>query len=187
VPRRRAVSEQAEDPSGRTANLLGAVALAVTDRMAEWPSGRSATDAAALSALDQFLGRPPIEHLAQVVGLSHSGAVRLVDRLESEGLVRRGPGEDGRATTVALTPAGRREARRVTAARAAVLDDAVRGLGASERDALGLLLGRVLVAMMRAPGATRWTCRLCDLAACGRAAGHCPLEQEARRRYGATS
>jgi DNA-binding MarR family transcriptional regulator len=173
--------------AARTANLLGAVALAVTDRIAEPPSGRSATDAAALSALDQFLGHPPIERLAQVVGLSHSGAVRMVDRLEAEGLVRRGPGGDGRTTTVALTAAGRREAGRIASARADVLRDALRDLDAGERDTLGALLGRVLVAMMRAPGATRWACRRCDLVACGRAAGHCPVEQEARHRYGDTS
>src|SRR5205807_7247716 len=110
--------------------------------------------------------------------------VRLVDRLEHDGLVRRGPGEDGRTTTVALTPAGRRAARRLEAARLEVLDSVLQPLSDTERRAFTSLVGRVLVGMMREPGATRWMCRLCDLSACGRPAGHCPLEQEARARYG---
>jgi DNA-binding MarR family transcriptional regulator len=174
-------------PPGQDANLLGALALAVSDRMVAAVaerSGRSESAAAALSALDQFLGQPSIDRLSQVLGLSQSGTVRLVDRLQHDGLVRRGPGEDGRTTTVALTPAGRRAARRLEAARLEGLDSVLEPLSDSDRRTLSSLIGRVLVGMMREPGATRWMCRLCDLSACGRPAGHCPLEREARARYG---
>ncbi len=174
-------------PADQTANLLGALALAVTDRVAEAVtdrSGYSESAAAALSALDQFLGRPSIDRLSQVLGLSQSGTVRLVDRLEQDGLVRRGPGEDGRITTVSLTPAGHRAARRLEATRLQVLDGVLEPLTDAERRTLSALVGRILVGMMREPGATRWMCRLCDLSACGRPAGHCPLEREARVRYG---
>jgi DNA-binding MarR family transcriptional regulator len=174
-------------PAGHGANLLGALALAVSDRVAEAGadrSGRSESAAAALSALDQFLGHPSIDQLAQVLGLSQSGTVRLVDRLEGDGLVQRGAGEDGRITTVSLTPAGHRAAHRLEAARLEVLDGVLEPLTVSERRSFSALLGRILVGMMREPGATRWICRLCDLSACGRPAGHCPLEREARLRYG---
>jgi DNA-binding MarR family transcriptional regulator len=174
-------------PVGQTANLLGALALAVSDRVAEAVvdgSGRSASAVAALSALDQFLGQPSIDLLSRVLGLSQSGTVRLVDRLEQDGLVQRGQGVDGRTTTVLLTPAGRRVARRLDATRLDVLDAVLDPLTDSERQTFSALVGRVLVGMMREPGATRWMCRLCDLSACGRPAGHCPLEQEARARYG---
>jgi DNA-binding MarR family transcriptional regulator len=173
--------------AGRTANLLGAVALAVRDRMVEAVAERPGdpeTAAAALSALDQFLVRPSIDQLSQVVGLSQSGAVRLVDRLRDDGLVRRSPGADGRTTAVSLTPAGRRAARQLERSRLQSLDAALQPLSAGERETLAALLSRVLVGMMREPGATRWMCRLCDLAACGRAAGDCPVEREAHGRYG---
>jgi DNA-binding MarR family transcriptional regulator len=176
-----------EAPAGHGANLLGALALAVSDRVTESVadrSGRSESAVAALSALDQFLGEPSIDLLAQVLGLSQSGTVRLVDRLESDGLVRRGSGEDGRITTVLLTAAGRRAARRVEGTRLQVLDALLDPLTDAERRTLSALVGRVLVGMMREPGATRWMCRLCDLSACGRPAGYCPLEREARVRYG---
>jgi DNA-binding MarR family transcriptional regulator len=163
------------------------MALAVSDRVDEVVadrSGRSESAAAALSALDQFLGQPSIDLLSQVLGLSQSGTVRLVDRLEQDGLVRRGPGFDGRTTTVLLTAAGRRAARRLEEARLKVLDGVLEPLTDAEQQTFARLLGRILVGMMREPGATRWMCRLCDLSACGRPAGHCPLEQEARVRYG---
>ncbi len=173
-------------PHGNAANLLGALALAVCDRLAamENASGLSATAAAALSALDQFLDRPSIDRLSAVVGLSQSGGVRLVDRLEGDHLVKRGSAPDGRMATVRLTPAGRRAARKAQAERMRMLQEALAPLDSDERALLAILLGRILVGQMRGPGATRWICRRCDLAACGRATGHCPVEREARARYG---
>ena len=177
-------------PARQPANLLGALALAVSDRMAEEMadrSGHSDTAAAALSALDEFLGQPSIELLARVVGLSHSGTVRLVDRLERDGLVRRRSGLDRRATNVSLTAAGRRAARRIQKSRLEALDAILDPLSNSERATFTVLAGRILVGMMREPDATRWICRLCDLSACGRPDGHCPIEHEARSRYGTTA
>ena len=174
-------------PAGHAANLLGALALGVTDRTGDAvaaASDHSQTAAAALSALHQFLDGPTIDRLAQVVGLTQSGAVRLVDRLERDGYVRRGPGADGRSTSVILTSSGHRAAERVEAVRLRVLEDVLDPLTVGERQTLADLIGRVLVGMIREPGATRWTCRLCDLSACGRPAGYCPIEREARARYG---
>ena len=170
-----------------TANLLGAVALALADRTAEAVSGAggSATsDAVALSALHHFLDQTSIDVLAQVLGLTHSGAVRLVDRLAAAGLVTRGPGADNRTTAVLLTLRGRARARTVSKARAQVLNDALAGLPAEERHTLDRLIGVVLAGLIREPGATRWICRLCDTDACGRSAGRCPVAQQARRRQG---
>jgi DNA-binding MarR family transcriptional regulator len=171
----------------RTANLLGALATALVDRCvlaAAEASGYSESDAAALSAIHQFLGGTSIDLLASVLGLSQSGTVRVVNRLEGQGLLQRGPGRDGRVTSVLPTPAGERAARRIEATRLRLLKAALEPLDPPEQEALAALVGKVLVGMMREPGATRWTCRLCDLAACGRRSGHCPVEQAARSRYG---
>lgn len=170
-----------------TANLLGALALVVTDRVADavTETGPSATAAAALSALHQFLDTPTIDQLSQVLGLSHSGTVRLVDRLEQDGHLRRRPGVDGRSTALVLSAAGRRLAGRIARARGEVLGGTLAALSEAERDTLDELVGRLLVEMMREPGAARWMCRMCDLGACGRAEGRCPVEREATARYGA--
>jgi DNA-binding MarR family transcriptional regulator len=182
------LASESSAPTDRehTANLLGALALVITDRVADAVSdvGPSATAAAALSALHQFLDTPTIDRLAQVLGLSHSGTVRLVDRLERDGHVRRRPGQDARSTALTLTASGRRLAGRISGARGRVLAEALDTLTDAERATLDALAARLLVGLMRGPGATRWMCRMCDLAACGRSAGHCPVEREAVARYG---
>lgn len=171
----------------RTANLLGAVALAVTDQtttaMTE-VAGHATSAAAALSALDQFLDRPTIDRLRSVLGLTPSGTVRLVDRLAEQGYVTRGPGADGRTRSVALTRKGKRAAARITAARSAVLAQSLARLSATEVATLHTLLGRVVEGLVRhnldRPGQQGWLCRLCDLTACGRADGACPTANIAR-------
>jgi DNA-binding MarR family transcriptional regulator len=167
------------DDAAHAANVVGALALVLADRMTDEVGAAAAqapSGAAALSALRHFLpADPTVDLVRQVLGLTHSGTVRLVDRLEAAGQVRRRPGEDGRSTAVQLTAAGRRAADRVTAARGSVLQDALAVLDPAEREQLEDLAGRVLVGLRRGPGATRWTCRLCDTTACGRLAGECPV------------
>jgi len=170
----------------RAANLLGALALAVSDRAADAVSaaaGRSESAAAALSALLHFLDRPTIDRLRQVLGLTSSGTVRLVDRLEESGYVRRGPGEDARSTSIMLTEAGAAAAEQVSAARTAVLLRSMSVLSDEERAAFEHLIGKMLTGMIRPPGATRWTCRLCDIGVCRGAPGGCPVGNAARQRY----
>ncbi len=174
----------------REANVLGALALVVADRVAaatEAATGQSASAAAALSALYQFLDRPTLDRLRQVLGLTPSGAVRLVDRLAEAGLVTRGPGADGRTRAVALTRKGRALAERVCAARAGVLRDAVADLSTHDRKALHALLGRVMAGIVRDKQGGAWICRLCDLKACGRDEGDCPAANAAAAKYGPPS
>jgi len=147
------------------------------------PAGLATSDAVALSALHHFLDRPSIDMLAKVLGLTHSGGVRLVDRLVAAGLVTREAGGDSRTAALALTAEGNELARVVTEARARVLRDALAALSVADRHALDALLGAVLAGLVREPGATRWICRLCDTDACGRSTGQCPVAREARRRY----
>jgi DNA-binding IclR family transcriptional regulator len=119
-----------------------------------------------------------------VLGLTPSGAVRLLDRLQAAGYVTRRPGRDGRSVSVRLTASGRRAARRVSAARAEVLTNALSDLEPAERAHLDELISRVLIGQMRGPGATRYMCRLCDMDACGRDEGRCPVANAARERWG---
>lgn len=167
------------------ANVLGALALVVTDLTAEraaTAAGQSPSAAAALTALDQFLDRPTIDRLRQVLGLTPSGAVRLVDRLAQAGLVTRGPGADGRSRSVQLTPRGRRVAGRIAAARAELLTGALAGLSPRQRETLGELLGAVMANVVRGKDGGAWICRMCDLTACGHAAGRCPTAVAAAER-----
>jgi DNA-binding MarR family transcriptional regulator len=177
-------SPDGADPA-RAANVLGALALVLTDRMADAVEGAASqaeSGATALSALVHVLPPDPtIDLLRQVLGLTHSGTVRLVDRLEAAGQVRRVAGRDGRSTAVRLTAAGRRAAGKVTRGRAGELHAAMQVLTGDEQEQLADLAGRVLVGLRR-DGARgrerpveRWTCRLCDTTACGRLQGRCPV------------
>lgn len=162
----------------RIANLLGALSLVVADRMTDALTdacGQSFTASAALSAMVHFLDRPSVDQLRQVLGLTPSGTVRLVDRLEASGFVTRGPGVDGRSTALELTDQGRTVAEAVSTARADLLVDLVASLPADQQAGFDQIAKALLVSMKRGPGATRWICRVCDTQACGREHGLCPF------------
>ena len=170
------------------ANVVGALSLVIADQAADAvasAAGRSESAAAALSALLHFLDRPSVDLLRQVLGLTSSGTVRLVDRLAESGYVRREAGPDGRTTCVVLTEAGWQTATRVSQARAAVLHKSLAVLTPAERAAFAELAGKVLVGMMRGPGAARWICRLCDTGTCRGSESGCPVGTAARARYAA--
>jgi len=172
------------------ANLLGALALVVSDEMgrtvvtAGEQSGGSVTDAATLAALTQFLDGATLDRMHEVLGLTPSGAVRLVDRLAAAGLVTRATGSDRRSRSVRLTESGSDRAREVHAARSAYLARLLDGLADDEVGQLRGLLGRVLANVVEAKAGGAWTCRLCDLTACGRSVGRCPAANAARAKYG---
>ena len=163
------------------ANRVGALATAIEDRVTEAvaeATGMATTSTTALSALHHFLEAPSVELLRQVLGLTHSGAVRLVDRLERDGYVERRAGPDSRTISVSITPAGRRVARRASTARDRVVVGALAPLSTGEIAAVDRLLGRVLRGMKRGDGATSWICRRCHTDVCGVERGECPLADE---------
>ena len=174
------------DAQRALANVLGALALVVTDELGRSVTEDvgSVTDAAALSALAQFLDGATVDRVHQTLGLTPSGAVRLVDRLEGAGLVTRAPGPDRRSRAVLLTDAGRERAGAVGEARSAYLAGLVGALEPAEVEVLRGLLAKVMAAVVGAKNGGAWTCRLCDLTACRRAQGECPAQNAAQARFG---
>jgi len=174
----------------RDANVLGALALVVADQTSAAiaaASGQSVSGAAALSALHQFLDRPSLDRLRRVLGLTPSGAVRLVDRLVASGLVTRGPGTDGRSRSLVLTPQGRRAAERIVAARANALRELLQRLSPEQRAALSALLDALMEGAVAGKDGGAWICRLCDLGACKRDEGRCPAANAAAAEYGSSN
>jgi MarR family transcriptional regulator, negative regulator of the multidrug operon emrRAB len=164
--------------STRTANLLGAHALVVADRM-RLAAGMELSSAAVLSALETFADGASIDQLRRVLGLSHSGGVRIVTRLASQGLVAREPDPaDRRAVRLHLTAEGRRAARRVLAARKETLAGLLAPLGTRETADLERLLERLLAAVTDDREAANRICRLCDPDVCGHP-DRCPVTQAA--------
>ncbi len=168
--------------SARDANLLGALGLALADRLAEVsvPEAGGTAAQAVVWLYGRGAGRA-IDALAGTVALSHSGTVRLVDRLEADGLVERRRGADQRSTALFLTPAGRRVARRLITKRAAEMQSVLNVLTVDQQAALAGLAESILGELGRAPDAEPRLCRLCDLEACGRTRGDCPVAPRRRR------
>jgi DNA-binding MarR family transcriptional regulator len=158
----------------RTGNLLGALALTLTDQMA------TGSDAAALITLRNYAEGEPLDLLRRALALSHPGVVRLADRLERRGLVERRRSErDGRAVALGLTSAGRRAADETQTARAAAIDAALAALRPSERTALNGMLERMLAAHTTDATASLVICRLCEPDVCGHPQ-RCPVTQAAQ-------
>jgi MarR family transcriptional regulator, negative regulator of the multidrug operon emrRAB len=164
--------------SERAANLLGAHALVATDRMRR-ATGMELSSAAVLSALETFADGASIDELRRVLGLSHSGGVRIVNRLAARGLVAREPDpEDRRTVRLHLTAEGRRSARRVIAARQEALGELLGPLGRRETAELERLLERLLAAVTHDREAANRICRLCEPDVCGHP-DRCPVTQAA--------
>jgi len=180
---------QRTDP--RLVNLVGAWTLGMADAIkdaTEAAAGMTGAAPAALVALREFLGGRTTEDLAQAVGITHSGAVRLINRLVEAGLVERRPGPDGRSGSIVLTARGRALSRKVGGSRAEAIEAALEGLDGDDGQALlrlvegltaGITLSRVRARARRDEPAA-WLCRLCDFGACGRPEGRCPAASIAR-------
>lgn len=164
----------------RTANLLGAAALAVTDLAlsgATDAAGVSASGAAALVSLSAADGLSVTE-LGRRVGLSQSAAARMVDSLEASQLAARHSGV-GRTVIVKPTTAGRRVARDLLAARSAPLTDVLAVLDDDEQETLTWLLTKMLTRLYGEVGNAQLLCRMCDRASCLHNA-ECPVGQAER-------
>src|SRR4051794_37540056 len=175
----------------RLGNLLASLSLNLADEgraALEEAAGLSGAATEALLALQEFLGGAHVARLADVLGLTHSGAVRLVTQLEREGLAVRRTGEDRRRVEVELTDEGRRRAGAAREARDAVVRQATSGLDAAEAATLEALLAKLVSARVesriearRSGQGSAWWCRTCDFAACGRPEGRCPARVTAAR------
>jgi MarR family transcriptional repressor of emrRAB len=170
----------------RVANRLGAAAVTLSDAIreaTEVATGMRGGLPAALVSLREWADGSSVDVLAEAMRVSHSRAVRVVDRLEAAGLARREPDpSDRRRALVRLEPAGRELAERALDSRSRVLHSAVAELDASDVRHLERLLGALLDATTVDVRAARGTCRLCDAHACGHYEGICPVSRAADRR-----
>ncbi|MEO1023888.1 MAG: MarR family transcriptional regulator [Bacteroidota bacterium] len=152
----------------RTTNLLGALALAISDRIETQIKDqfdRSGTSAAALVFLGYIPGLP-VEVLRQVLHRSHPGTVRLIDRLEKDGLVKRLKTDDGRAVALHITEKGEEVRSCLLKSRSHTLEGALENLTAEERVTFGTLMAKVLSNLPDTEVEKHHICRLCAVDLC---------------------
>ena len=157
-------------------NVVGALALAIGDHLLA-AAGADEPEAAAVALIGHVPGLS-IDGLRRALGLSHPGAVRLVDRLAAGGLAtRERAGRDRRAVTLMLTEAGQARCRAILARRQGALTDALATLDEADRQALGRIADTLLGVLPTGVTDAYRICRLCDPAACA----DCPVEASGRR------
>lgn len=152
----------------RTANLLGAVGLAIADRIEETARdilSRAGETPAALVVIGYGLG-PSNDQLRRILGLSHPGSVRLVDRLVADGLVERRGGRDKRAIALYLTEGGAALREELLRGRLAAIRPLLAPLTEAEQETFAALLHKVLSSMGTTDRERRTLCRLCDDRVC---------------------
>lgn len=159
----------------RTANLLGALGLALADAQTSQlatSSGLAPTDAAAVNAVGLEPGCS-IGTVRVALGITHPGTVRTIDRLVATGLVERRAGVDGRTVSLHLTEAGEGTWQRQTAARLGWLERTLADLPATERADVERVVSALLAALTGDADAAERTCRLCDERQCPQ--DRCPV------------
>jgi len=159
----------------RTANMLGALALALADQMKQATEARLGQGGETPAAL-ATLGHEPglsVDMLRRILGLTHSGGVRLVDRLAADGLVEKRHGQDGRTLALHLTKEGMALRSAVLLDRAKPIEAALQNLPALDLESLSRILEKLLYALCGSELQAYAICRLCDDLACE----NCPVER----------
>jgi MarR family transcriptional repressor of emrRAB len=172
-----------EDPNqARTANLMAATARLVDDVVQHSLRRELRHGASAPAALISVANQPglSIERLSRFLGISHSGTVRLVDRLEADALLTR-QRAGGRDVQLFLTASGRRMVGRLETARLEAVGALLASLGEDARAALDDLLGALLASQAHSDEDLYRICRLCSFAAC-QSERPCPVDLAVSRR-----
>jgi MarR family transcriptional regulator, negative regulator of the multidrug operon emrRAB len=159
----------------RTANMLAAFAGEVTERVGTAiKSHPNQTDSAsaALNIMGFWEGITNAQ-LARALKLSHTATVRLVDKLEGQGLVEARAGGDKRATHLHLTEAGKTAVIPMLTARCAAVERYLTALTPAEEKQLAGLLEKLMQPLSTDAYSVCHFCRLCHLATCP--ADQCPM------------
>lgn len=156
-----------------TSNLLGVVGLAVADRIQQNTQStlkHSGETPAALVVIGYGFG-PSNDTLRRILGLSHSGTVRLVDRLVEEDLVERRAGRDQREVALFATKKGKAVREKILKGRLSGVTPLLENLSSDEQETLGKLFFKMLSSLETTDFERRSLCRLCDKRVCHQ----CPI------------
>ena len=162
-------------------NLVGTFALSLADiqRKAMLECGLETADMTALLAVYARPGSA-IGDVAATTSLTHSGAVRAVDRLEAQSLLIRKQAPDRRVAALQCTERGEATANCLLTARKEAIGDVLGGLSAKGRAAL-VHTSKILLTKLTEDQTEAWRiCRLCEHSIC--MGDDCPVGSGVRNR-----
>lgn len=160
----------------RLANLLGALAVGISDRIrmaAAEKTSMGGEAAAALIVIGHMVGMS-IDQLGRILKLSHPGTVRVVDRLVAAGLAERKAGlTDRRVLALHLTPAGEIERSAVLEGRRVAIFAVMDRVSPDDYPVLEQLVEKMLASLPFDVTSAMNVCRFCNQQACLA----CPMDQ----------
>lgn len=163
----------------RTANILGALSLAISDKLLtelKEHSRQNDTSAAALNVIGCTEGISNGQ-LGKALGITHSATVRLLDKLVESQLVEVRAGTDRRAVAIFLTSNGRERVVEMLKGRCEILGGIVDLLNVEQRQQLNSIAETLLAQFTEGPVHSMQVCRLCDAVSCP--TDRCPVHLKA--------
>jgi DNA-binding MarR family transcriptional regulator len=166
------------------ATKFAAIAQAAVNQMDRRTTDLLKMDGQATAALIVIGSAPgqPIERLRQALEMSHSGCVRLVERLMLAGYAERHVGRNKREAAIHLTAVGEQMRSDLLAARREGAWAVFSNLDNAERNTIRVHLARILDRMAPDGNGAEGVCRLCDVAVCKDCPAHKPGQTEWRYR-----
>ena len=163
-----------DEPPDRLINLFGALALGVADRI-RWAALDTTEFGGETAAAVVVIGHArglSIDQLGRVLGLSHPGTVRLVDRLSTAGLATRSvAAHDRRAVALTLTEAGEAHRAALLKRRRDALATILSDVCAQDRIVLERAIDKMLGGLPHDAVSALTVCRFCDAERCA----DCPM------------
>jgi DNA-binding MarR family transcriptional regulator len=164
------------EDQARLANLLGAFANAISDRIRNAVAERIDLGGEAAAALI-ILGHEPglsIDQLGKILRLSHPGAVRVVDRLVAAGFAeRKASTVDRRFLSLQLTDSGKKERALVLEGRRIVLAPMLDLVAPEDLPIMERVIEKMLVSLPTDATTAMSVCRYCNQEQCP----NCPMDQ----------
>lgn len=162
-------------------NLIGTLALKIHDLQMDAAinvSGLSPTSCACLISVDHQDTPQTISDIAAICKISHSAAVRLVEKLESLGYIHKTSlTSDGRKVFVDLTSGGYQMRDAILEARRSAIKPMLSKFSRSDWKTIEWAAGFILADMTESRLESEQICRYCDASACG--GSNCPVEKKA--------
>lgn len=159
----------------RAVNLVGALSLAIADRIQQAVFNGTELGGEAVAAL-VAIGHSPgmtITQLADVLARSQPGTVRIVDRLVAAQLAERRPAShDRRSVTLTLTADGQSERAAVLKRRKTALQYILKPLDADDLNAIANIAETILRTLPEDAVSALAICRYCDERRCQT----CPMD-----------
>jgi DNA-binding MarR family transcriptional regulator len=159
-------------------NLIGAFASSISTAVESQVltlGGRSLSHEAALVAINNHPNET-IDVLSKVLALSHSGAVRLINTLEQEGLVARYKSvQDARSVVLRTTQQGGDRVKEIFSRRENVTSKVLEYFTDEQKEQFSGLLEVAMANLTDKHIEARRICRMCDEGVCRKLG--CPVEK----------